>query len=175
MNDMIFNSNLENDPEGALNTGMPITEIMRADECVREVFDPLTDEAINIHPAEEVKEPESDLQLVLGDKVVLEVEVKPWIANVPDFVWETSDPSVIYINPQPQFNGTIEAIAVGEATVTATNPLDNTMKKTWSVSVIAKAPLKPEEPEEGEDKKDPDLDPDSTSLGDVDTTSLLYD
>lgn len=126
----------------SLSDKMPVTEVMRADEVNGEVFDTVNDNTINVIPAEGVKTEEKDIKMVLGQKKVLVVDMEPWVSNTPDMVWETSDPTIIFINPTSLIQGTVEAIKVGSATVTATNPLDNTMTKTWNIEVIGgtKAP-----------------------------------
>ena len=126
----------------SLSDKMPVTEVMRADEVNGEVFDTVNDNTINVIPAEGVKTEEKDIKMVLGQKKVLVVDMEPWVSNTPDMVWETSDPTIIFINPTSLIQGTVVAIKVGSATVTATNPLDNTMTKTWNIEVIGgtKAP-----------------------------------
>ena len=150
------NKEMENIDPRSLTDKMPVTEVMRADEVNSEVFDPVSDKTINVISAESVKTSEAEINMILGQKKVLKVDVEPWISNIPNMVWETSNPEIILINPAEMIQGTIEAIGIGETEVVATNPLDNSMTKTWKITVvdgIKKNDSKEPEKEEGEVKE----------------------
>lgn len=133
--------------------GMPVTEPMRHLDVHKEAVDMTSFESDNIHPVTSIKAAKEDLTIPLGATIQLQIIPEPFIGNIPDLVWETSDYSIIHfhqeINAVP---GMIEGLKVGKATVTATNPLDNSQTITWNITVVNGL----EKSEEGDENTEPE-------------------
>lgn len=120
----------------------------------------MTDNEINIHEVTSIEAGETEITMVLGDKLILEPTPVPPSGNIPHLVWETSDPYTIFLVPGTLFDGTIEALGVGEATVTATNPNDNSQFVIWNITVVDEARKDGEEGGEGH-KEEPKEEPET--------------
>ena len=109
------------------------------------MFAPLTEETIASNPVYQnipEMDPEVVARPVLRDDVVtmnvgglrgLTFDLDPWYSNYREFVWSSSDPSVVEVNQY----GVIYAAGTGSAIITVANAADETQYDTLQVEVTA--------------------------------------
>lgn len=93
--------------------------------------DPIPNPGNEDVPVEEITLDKTSLQLVKGDKIRIEAVVSPENATDKTIAWESSDSAVVEVSE----DGTVTAMSVGAATVTASAG-DKTAFCTVTVSAI---------------------------------------
>lgn len=73
---------------------------------------------------------DTELTLLKGAAYTLAADVYPWTLTDKSVTWESSDPEIVSVN-----NGAINALAVGEATITATTVAEPHLTATCTVTV----------------------------------------
>lgn len=104
-------------------------ELMR--ELISEEVDERTDNEVNIIPAKSISIASGITTLQPGGSLVLSLKTEPVIANAPSVVWESSNPEIAIVTS----DGVVIGKKVGEVEISATNPLDNSMVSTFSLSI----------------------------------------
>ena len=105
---------------------------------------PKSDKEININPVSGISLDPSEVSIIPGQVISVIVKQTPFTSNLPNLVWESKDPNIVSIIN----NNCIKGINLGTTSVTVTDPIDNSITATLTVTV--ESPSNMSSPEEGE-------------------------
>lgn len=103
---------------------------------------PKSDKEININPVSGISLDPSEVSIIPGQVVSVIVKQTPFTSNLPNLVWESKDPNIVSIIN----DNCIKGINLGTTSVTVTDPIDNSITATLTVTV--KSPSDNVSPEE---------------------------